>query len=509
MLKTVTRSEQPQEKGLRHNSLGLVASVVLSVSSIAPAYALTATLGPTAGEVGLQTPAIFVAGFLPMLLVAFAYRELNRSIPDCGTSFTWTVKAFGPRIGWLCGWGAVVATIIVLSNLAGVAVTFFYLMLGEAFGSPQLAELGDNKIVNVLTCLAFIAVATWVAYRGLAVTKRVQYILVGFQLAVLALFTVLALVKAGTGASAVAIPFDWSWFNPFGIESFAAFTAGLSLSLFIYWGWDTSLTVNEETEGESRTPGRAALLSMLVILTTYLSVTIASQMFAGVGKEGYGLANPETGDNVFAALAGPVLGGLAIVLFVAVMASSASSLQTTFLPPARTMLAMATYKAAPARFAQVHPQNRIPSFGTLFAGIGTAVFYTVLTLVSENVLIDTIYALGLIIAFYYGLTAYACVWYFRKHLTRSVKDFVFKGLFPGIGAVLLTLVFVQTAIDTWDPAYGFGGSVLGVGTVFLIGVGLLALGVVLMLLWQRRAPEFFRGETLRADTPALVVEDPA
>lgn len=507
MLKTMTRHEQPREKGLRHNSLGLLASVVLSVSSIAPAYALTATLGPTAGEVGLQMPAIFLAGFLPMLLVAFAYRELNRSIPDCGTSFTWTVKAFGPRIGWLCGWGAVVATIIVLSNLAGVAVTFFYLMLGEAFGSPAIADLGSNKLVNVVTCLAFIAIATWVAYRGLTVTKRLQYVLVGFQLVVLALFSVLALVKAGSGASAVAIPFDWSWFNPFGVESFAAFTAGLSLSLFIYWGWDTSLTVNEETEGQSKTPGRAALLSMVVILTTYLTVTIASQMFAGVGEEGYGLANPETGDNVFAALSGPVLGSLAILLFIAVMASSASSLQTTFLPPARTMLAMGTYGAAPSRFAKVHPKSRIPSYATLFSGVGTAVFYTVLTLISENVLIDTIYALGLMIAFYYGLTAYACVWYFRKQLLNSVKDFVFKGLFPGIGAVLLTLVFVQTAVDTWDPAYGFGGSVFGVGTVFLIGVGMLLLGVVLMFVWERKAPAFFRGETLRAETPALVAED--
>lgn len=64
-----------------------------------------------------------------MLLVAFAYRELNKAMPDCGTSFTWTVKAFGPRIGWMCGWGLVIATIIVLSNLAGVATSYFWLLV--------------------------------------------------------------------------------------------------------------------------------------------------------------------------------------------------------------------------------------------------------------------------------------------------------------------------------------------------------------------------------------------
>src|SRR3712207_8195981 len=73
-------------KGLSSNSVGLLACVVLGVSSIAPVYALTPTLGPTVAEVGLQMPAIFLAGFLPMLLVAYAYRELNRVAPDCGTS---------------------------------------------------------------------------------------------------------------------------------------------------------------------------------------------------------------------------------------------------------------------------------------------------------------------------------------------------------------------------------------------------------------------------------------
>src|SRR5918992_1351269 len=282
-------------KGLAGNSVGLLASVVLSVSSVAPVYALTATLGPTVGEVGLQMPAVFLAGFLPMLLVAYAYRELNRVAPDCGTSFTWTVKAFNPYIGWMCGWGAVLATIIVLSNLAGVAVSFFYLLLGEVTGSAQVAALGENAMVNVVTCLAFVAAATAISYRGVTTTTRLQYVLVGFQMVVLAVFAALAIGKAVTGqAAATSLPFDPAWLDPTAVGSLSAFTAGLSLSIFIYWGWDTSLTVNEETVGSSRTPGRAALLTMVVIVTTYLVVAIAAQMFAGVGTADIGLGNPDT-----------------------------------------------------------------------------------------------------------------------------------------------------------------------------------------------------------------------
>lgn len=501
------RSEELEDKGLRHNSVGVIASVVLGISTVAPAYALTATLGPTVGEVGLQMPAVFLAGFIPMLLVAYAYREFNRVAPDCGTSFTWTVKAFGPHVGWMCGWGLVMATIIVLSNLAGVAVTFFYLMLGYVFGNQAIGALGDNAVVNVLTCLAFVAAATAISYRGMTATKGVQYVLVGVQMAVLVLFIVLAFAGAVGGGSELAIDFSWTWLNPFAIESFAAFAAGLSLSIFIFWGWDVCLTINEETTASDKTPGRAALLTVLAILGTYLLVAIASQMFAGIGAEGTGLGNPETADNVFAVLAGPVLGGLAILLFLAVLASSAASLQTTFLPAARTMLAMSYYKAAPERFSRVHPRFQSPSYATLFSGVGTAVFYTFMMFVSENVLIDTVYSLGLMIAFYYSLTALACVWYFRGELFASFKNFVFKGLLPGLGGIMLALLFFKTAFDTFDPAYGSGGSIFGVGSVFFIGVGVLLLGVVLMFVWQGRAPGFFRGQTLRHDTAVLTSEE--
>ncbi|MER7662679.1 APC family permease [Streptomyces sp. NPDC096193] len=495
-------------KGLGGNSVGLMGSAVIGVSTVAPVYCLTSTLGSTAGEVGLQMPAVFLAGFLPMLLVAFAYRELNRVMPDCGTSFTWTVKAFGPRLGWMCGWGLVIATIIVLSNLAGVATSYFWLLAGEITGSESVAALDERKPVHILTCLVLIAVATAISYRGMTATKGVQYALVGLQLLVLAVFVAMAFQKAGSGEFSTGLDFSFSWLNPFAVQSFAAFTAGLSLSIFMYWGWDACLTANEETTGSDRTPGRAALIAMVVLVGSYLATGVAAQMAVGSGDKGLGLANPETSDNVFAALAGPVMGpGLGILLFLAVLASAAASLQTTFIPVARTVLAMSAYEALPPSYARVHPRFRTPGRATVVAGVATGVFYTVMTLVSEHVLVDTIYALGLMICFYYALTAFACAWYFRHELLRSGRDFVFKGLFPLLGGVLLAAVFGKTLYDMWDPAYGSGSAVFGVGSVFVIGVGLLLLGVVLMLVMQRRSPAFFRGEVLTKDTPSLVTAD--
>jgi amino acid transporter len=494
-----------QDKGLSHNSVGLFGSTVLGISSVAPAYALTATIGLLVAEVGEKTPVVIIAGFLPMFFAAYAYRELNKVAPDCGTSFTWTTKAFGPYIGWLGGWAAVLATIIVLSNLAGVAVQFFYQFVGDVMGNETVYGLWENRAVNVLTCLAFLAIATWVAYRGITTTEKVQFVLVGFQMAILLLFAGMALAKSGS--SPTGMDFSWSWFSPSGI-ALSAFIAGLSGSIFAFWGWDTSLTVNEESVDSEKIPGRAALLCVLSILLTYLLVTIATQMYAGVGTEGVGLGNEANSENVFGVLASPIMGEpLNLLLFLAVLASSAASLITTFLPTSRTMLAMGTYRAFPARFATVHPRYLTPSFATFAAGIGAGAFYTIVGLLSDRILSDTIYALGIMICFYYGLTAFACIWYFRNELFVDASSVIFKLLFPLLGGLGLLAVFLITLRDSASPDYGSGASIGGVGLVLVLGVGLILLGLVFMLAQRAKDPAYFRGETLVKDTPALVLDE--
>ncbi|HET8961502.1 APC family permease [Nocardioides sp.] len=494
------------DKGLSEGAVGLFGGTVLGISSVAPAYALTATVGILVAEAGAKMPVIIIAGFVPMFLAAYAYRELNKVAPDCGTSFTWTTKAFGPYLGWLGGWAAIMATVIVLSNLAGVAVQFFYQFLGDVLDNGTVSDLWENRAVNVVTCLIFLAIATWVAYRGITTTERVQIVLVLFQLAVLLVFALAAFAKAGD--SDTGLSFSMSWFSLEGL-TLSAFIAGLSGSIFAFWGWDTALTVNEESVDADKTPGRAALLCVLSILLTYLIVAIALQMYAGVGDEGLGLANEEISENVFGALARPVLGQpLDLVLFLAVLASSAASLITTFLPTSRTMLAMGVYRAFPKSFARIHAEYKTPSYATIAAGVGAGVFYAVMTFLSERVLTDTIYSLGIMICFYYGLTAFACIWYFRKELLNDVSSFVFKLLFPLLGGLGLAWVFVVTLRDSASPDYGSGASIGGVGLVLILGLGLILVGVLFML-WRRAVdPAYFRGETLVKDTPALVVAEP-
>lgn len=484
------------KKGLGAGTVGLLGAIVIGISCIAPAYTFTAAIGPTASAVGLQVPAVIIVGFIPMLLVAFGYRELNKSMSDSGTSFTWATRAFGPYIGWMAGWGLIAATILVLSNLAGVAVDFLFLLIAQITGNPEIATLTTNPLINVVVCLLFMLGATTISYRDMQTTQKLQFVLVGFQLVVLVLFAVAAFVHVANGTAFDATPIDLSWFNPFAIATPMALVAGLSLSIFIFWGWDVTLTMNEETKGSSSTPGKAATATVLIIFAVYLLLAVSLIAFAGVGTGEFGLGNEEIQDNVFFHLSAEVLGPLAWLVSLAVLSSSAASLQSTFVSPARTLLAMGHYGALPSAFAKVHPKFFTPGYATIVSAVVASAFYAVMRFVSENVLWDTITALGMMICFYYGITAFAAVWYFRTQWFRSVRNAFFQFLFPLVGGVILAVLFVMTLVDSMNPDYGSGSNIGGVGLVFILGVTVIGLGIVVMIVQRIRRPGFFRGETL-------------
>jgi amino acid transporter len=499
---STSQLNRPDGKGLATGTLGLWGSVVIGLASTAPVYSLVATLGFVVLAVGAQAPIAFILAFIPMLFIAYAYRELNNAVPDCGTTFTWGTKAFGPWVGWMGGWGVAVAGMVVLANLAQIAGIYFWSLFGDG-------SLAENVPLVTATGVVFIAAMTWVSWRGVEIGERIQNVLLGIQYLVLAIFVVVALWRFFDGTAPDPTPFDIAWLNPFGFGEWSGFTEAVLLALFIYWGWDTCLALNEETKDPTRIPGRAALLTTVILLVTYVGVTIAAMMYAGLGASGTGLGNEANADDVFLALKDGLFGPFGWILVVAVLISAVSSTQTTILPTARGTLAMAAYKALPARFQTVHPRYRTPSFSTIVMGVVASLYYIGMTLISDNILQDSILSLGLAIAFYYAITGYACVWYFRRELFTSARNLVFRGILPLLGALMLTYAFVQSAIDMYDVDYGYT-VLFGIGGTFVIGIGALAVGVLLMFLWFAfpRSKPFFRGESLNRDTEVLVPDEP-
>ena len=510
-------------KGLKSGALGLVSSVVIGVASTAPAYSLAATLGFIVALVGLQSPAVVLLAFVPILFVSIGYQQLNKAEPDCGTTFTWVTKAFGPHSGWMGGWGIIAADVLVMASLAQVAGQYVFLLFGaDGIGSDP------SSTWVLLVGLGWMAVMTYICYRGIELSAAIQRWLLSVEIVMLAVLAITALVKVytGNGVSGVSIHPAWSWFNPLNIKgdngnfSFNLFSQGILLMLFIYWGWDSAVSVNEETRERDKTPGRAAVISTVLLLVIYAIVSVGAQAYAGVGDKGIGLGNPDNSSDVLSVLGNSIFGSSGLgttmskLLILMVLSSAAASTQTTILPTARTTLSMAVYRAIPSTFARMHPRYFTPTSSTIWMGAVSALLYLGMNYFSNgDVIADAVTGIGILIAFYYGATGFACAWYYRAELTRSFRDFMLKGLIPLLGGVLLWVGLVLTAVQDWKPINSYVVWTMHfaphweIGFAFLMGIGSLVVGVVLMAISVPFFRPFFSGRTLNRNTPVYVAED--
>jgi amino acid transporter len=486
-------SDQPaaEQRELKHNAIGFVDALVIGLASTAPAYSLAAVIGIVVVIVGVQAPAVLLASFVPMFFIAAAFYYMNRADQDCGTSFSWVTRALGPLPGWMGGWAICTTGILVVGSLADVAARYFYLLIG-ADGAA-----GSKAAVTALA-VAIIAVMTLVCVLGTDLSARLQNALIGAQVGALLLFAGVALYRVWFGdAPAGSLEPSPSWLSPFAIDSTSALVAGLLTGVFIYWGWESAVNLTAEVEHSASAPGRAAVLSTVILLVTYVSVAVAVIAFAGLDR----IAEFEDDDAILSTLATDVLGSpWDQIVVLAVLTSALASTQTTILPASRTTLSMARARALPAPLARIHPRYLTPHVSTWLIGALAALWYAVVNSLSENFLFDTLSALSLMIAFYYALSGFACVVYYRHELTRSLRNLLFIGLAPLLGAVILSYLLVRSVMDLSDPEASYTGSaVLGVGVPLFIGAAFLALGAVLMVLWRLLGPRgYFRRRPFEA-----------
>jgi amino acid transporter len=510
------QAERPVSKGLKSGALGQISTTVIATASVAPAYSLAATLGFIAVAVAFKSPAIAWAAFIPMIFASIGYNEMNKADPDCGTTFTWGTRALSPGWGWAGGWAIVAADILVMASLAQVAGQYVFLLFG-AHGIGSDPASGWVLLVGVLWIIAM----TYICYRGIELSANFQKALLSVEIIMLLVLSVTILVKVETGHGvASSVHPAWAWLNPFDMP-FSAFASGLILMVFIYWGWDTALSVNEETKEPGKTAGRAAIYSVLILLVTYVVVIFASQAWAGIGSKGIGLTNPAHIGDVISILGSSVFGTawwgttLSKLLVLMVLSSAAASTQTTILPTARTTLSMGVYKALPKAFARMHPKYLTPTTSTLVMGGISLVLYAGMNYMSHgNVIPDAVTSCGVWIAFYYGLTALSCVWYYRRTLTSSARNLWMRGIIPAAGWLILWVLGGFSMWQDWDVNTGnsfttftIPGLHWHVGGVFVIVFLSSLIGLILWAFLRITQPAYFKRQTLTRSTPTLVPDN--
>ena len=494
-----TPSDGVMDKGLKKNAIGYLSNIVIGVASTAPAYSLAATLGfiVAVKGVGVHAPAVMLVAFIPMLLVAAAYKYFNRADPDAGTSFAWTTRTFGPMTRWMNGWAIFLSDVIVMASLAAIAAIYTFKLFG-------FTELGESKAAIIIAAVLWIALMTWICYRGIELSARIQQFLLSAEVFILGVFCGRR-IRQGLRQpppcrldQALAL-LDQSVCDELLRPRRRAAARGLHLLGLGFRGGG-----QRGVRGPRRGPGQGRGLSTILLVLIYVVVTAAAQSFHGVGF----LTNEANQEDVLNALGSGVLGStLNKLLIIAVLTSASASTQTTILPTARTTLSMAHWKAVTSLLSRVHKRYLTPTVSTLGFGLLSIIITVVLLLLSNSVLEDSLTAIGFPICFYYGFTGVACGFYYRRDLMESARNFLLLGLGPMIGGLMLFGVGLKAAFFYGHAENVSSKPILGITLPLWMGIGGMVLGGVIMIVSRPFFKEFFSRKTETAP-PGLLNQPP-
>ena len=187
--------EGRSEHGLKKDAIGFLDGLIIGIASTAPAYSLAAVLAIVVVLVGVQAPAVLLASFVPMFLIASSFYYMNRADPDCGTSFSWVTRALGPSLGWVGGWAICTTGIIVIGSLADVGAFYIFDIL-------SLDSLRDNKTAVTIFAIVIIGAMTVICVLGTELSAHFQRFMIGAQVLAMLIFAAVAIIKVAAGDAA-------------------------------------------------------------------------------------------------------------------------------------------------------------------------------------------------------------------------------------------------------------------------------------------------------------------
>jgi amino acid transporter len=436
--------------GLKANSLSFFESLVMGVAGSAPGYTIAVTTAVLIATVGHLAPGALVVFSVPMLGIAVAYKALSAHDVNAGAAYRWTTSVFGKLPGYFSGWALLIASMVfMITGSIPIATATL------DFVAPALA--GNVVVTAAVASIWFLLVAA-VLIAGIEITSRVQVVMTTIELVILSAVLVAAFVHAARAGA--ANPFSWSWFG-FGYTP-GNFAASALVVVFFYWGWDVTSNLGEETAGGGDSAGNGGFSSVFVTILFYIGFTVAALFLFQAGDAKH------LTDNIVYNMA--VVSGLghtgALFASLAVILSSIATLETTMLQFSRTLFAMGRDGALPRIFGEVGEKTQTPVRAMfVLMAMGLALIWGSGLMPSVSAIIaSSVSAVGIQVAYYYGLAGLVCAFVFRKTHRQSVPRWLFVCVFPGLsGLALIGLgLYAITTFSLVTKIVGIGGFALGI-----------------------------------------------
>jgi amino acid transporter len=432
---------------LKAGSLSFVESVVMGVAGSAPGYTIAVTTSVLLSVAGTSSPGALLIFAVPMLGVAIAYKALNKQHVHAGAGYQWTSVYFGKFLGFFSGWALLVASMVfmVTGSLPLATSTLDFI-------DPALA---NNVVLSAAVASVWFLVIATVLIVGIEVTSRVQMVMTSVELIILTVVAGGAFVHAAKIGA--ANPFDWSWFG-FHYTP-ASFATTALVVVFFYWGWDVTANLGEETKNGEDTAGTGGFVSIFVTIVYYLAFVFAALFLFSV-RDAQGF-NANIIYNIALTAGFGRVGGL--LASCAVILSSIATLETTMLQFSRTLFAMGRDGAMSKRFGVVDARTRTPVRAMLvLIAVGLALLWASCLMPTVNLIIaDSVRAVGVLVAYYYGLAGLVAAYAFRK---AASLGWLLYSAFPALSGILLIVlgIYATTTFDPVTNAVGIGGLVAGI-----------------------------------------------
>lgn len=475
--------------GLRRDAIGLREVLFQSITAMAPAAAVAASIPSGAAFAGGSLPLAVLIALVACLFTASCVAELARELPAAGSVSTYAAQGLHPTVGFLVGWGYVFVEALVPPLLL--------LQLGFTTAGALHQEWSSYPAdLWWPWALAGAAIIATAGYFGVRASARFGTVLGIFEVLVLLVFAVWLIVKAG-GDNTLTV-FGTSH-TADGYEGISGVFAGSVYTVLAFAGFEAAAPLAEETRDPRRTMHRAVLGAALAIGLFYVVTTYAMTVYFGPDRFAKFGAS---GDASWEGVARASFGLFWVLVFLAVVNSTIANANACANVSTRTAFALARIRVLPRYFAVLHPKHRSPATGiavqtivAVGAVLGLGLGYDPVTafLLLATVIVTVVIGV-------YIVVNVACAGYFlrrRRELFRPIRHL----LLPLLGIVAFVPALLTAAgLPVFDFVTELTAPVSYAGPI--VGVW-MAAGVVVLLVLMRRHPERI------AETARVHLDDPA
>ncbi|MGW3096830.1 APC family permease [Streptomyces sp. NPDC001102] len=475
--------------GLRRDAIGLREVLFQSITAMAPAAAVAASIPSGAAFAGGSLPLAVLIALVACLFTASCVAELARELPAAGSVSTYAAQGLHPVVGFLVGWGYVFVEALVPPLLL--------LQLGFTTAGTLHQEWSSYPAALWWPwALAGAAVIAAAGYFGVRASARFGTVLGVFEILVFLVFAVWLIVRAGSHNT---LSVFGTSHTPDGYQGVSGVFAGSVYTVLAFAGFEAAAPLAEETRDPRRTMHRAVLGSALAIglfyvLTTYaMTVYFGPERFAGFGA---------SGDASWEGVARASFGLFWVLVFLAVVNSAVANANACANVSTRTAFALARIRVLPGLFAVLHPRYRSPVAGitvqsavAVGAVLGLGLGYDPVTafLLLATVIVTVVIGVYIVVNL-------ACAGYFLRRGREALKP-VRHLLLPVLGiAAFVPALLTAAGLPVFDFVTELTAPVSYAGPI--VGIWMAAGLVVLVVLMRRHPGRIAETARVHLDEPA-------